>query len=148
MSGPLGVGTLHLFRRMTAMLKILIVDDVAENRFLLAKTLLRKFPRAIIQECENSEAGIAAAKNDHLSVAVVHRAADLDGVRLIAQMRRANATLPLIMVSGRETCPEATLAGANTFLNYEAWLRIGTVVEEVLHTAAATPESVGVTAAI
>jgi DNA-binding NtrC family response regulator len=112
--------------------KILIVDDVAENRFLLAKTLLRKFPRGVIQECENSAPALAAARNDHLSVIVVHRAADLNGVALVVQLRRAHPTIPIILVSGRESCPEGILAGASTFLNFEAWLRIGTVVAELL----------------
>jgi CheY-like chemotaxis protein len=117
---------------MNSMPKILIVDDVAENRFLLAKTLLRKFPRAVIQECENSAPAVAAALNDHLSAIVVHRAADLSGVSLVAKLRRAHPTIPIILVSGRESCPEGILAGATTFLNFEAWLRIGTVVAEIL----------------
>jgi hypothetical protein len=38
------------------------------------------------------------------------------------------------MVSGRESCPGAIEAGATAFLNYDAWLRIGTVVEDTIRT--------------
>jgi CheY-like chemotaxis protein len=128
--------------------KFLIVDDVAENRFLVVKTLLRKFPRAIIQECEHSIPAIAAAKADRLSAILVHRTDDLDGVSLIAQLRRVHAEVPIIMLSGRDECPEAIAAGANLFLNYEAWLRIGTIIEQVIMKAspprAATPAAVPV----
>jgi DNA-binding response OmpR family regulator len=117
--------------------KFLIVDDVAENRFLVVKTLLRKFPRAIIQECEHSVPAISAAKSDRLTAILVHRTDDLDGVALITQLRRVHAEVPIIMLSGRDECPEAITAGANLFLNYEAWLRIGTIVEQVIMKASA-----------
>lgn len=113
-------------------LRILIVDDVDENRFLLSKTLLRKFPGSAITECEDSSTALAMAKADVPSVIITHRAHDLDGISLCRELRAANRNTPIIMVSGRESCPEAVEAGATAFLNYEAWLRIGTVVEEVL----------------
>src|SRR5438309_812977 len=117
---------------MQSFLKFLLVDDVPENRFLLAKTLLRKFPQALIQECQDSDPAIAAVKSEKLTAIVVHRASDIDGLTLIAMMRHVNPTVPIVMVSGRDSCPESSLAGATFFLNYDAWLRIGTVVEEVL----------------
>jgi len=117
--------------------KFLLVDDVAENRFLLAKTLLRKFPQALVQECQDSAPAIDAAKHESPDAIVVHRASDVDGLTLVALLRKVNAGVPIVMVSGRGSCPEAIDAGATVFLNYDAWLRIGTVVEEVL-TAPAT----------
>ena len=36
------------------------------------------------------------------------------------------------MVSGIDRAAEAVAAGANLFLNYDEWLRIGTVVAELL----------------
>lgn len=123
---------------MIAVPKFLIVDDVAENRFLVVKTLLRKFPQAIIQECEHSVPALAAVRQDRITAILVHRADDLDGVHLIAQLRKLNATVPIIMLSGRDECPEALAAGANLFLNYEAWLRIGLIVEDLLAKEART----------
>jgi DNA-binding NtrC family response regulator len=117
---------------MTSLRKFLVVDDVPENRFLLAKTLLRKFPGAIVQECEETVTSITAARDDRLTAVVVHRAIDSDGVSLTAAIRSANPMVPIIIVSGQESCPGAIKAGANVFLNFEAWLRIGTVVADLL----------------
>ena len=117
---------------MSVLQKFLVVDDVDDNRFLLAKTLLRKFPGSIVQECSESGPAIIAAQHDRLSAAIVHRGADVDGITLITMLRKVNAAVPIIMVSGRESCPGAIEAGANAFLNYDAWLRIGTVVADVI----------------
>jgi DNA-binding NtrC family response regulator len=117
---------------MSSLRKFLVVDDVPENRFLLAKTLLRKFPGAIVQECEETVTAVAAARDDRLTAVVVHRAIDSDGLSLTAAIRGANPTVPIIIVSGQESCPGAIQAGANAFLNFEAWLRIGTVVADIL----------------
>jgi len=116
-------------------LKFLVVDDVAENRFLLAKTLLRKFPLSLIQECQESVPAIQAAQTEPLAAIIVHRAADVDGLSLVSMLRQVNPLVPIVMVSGRESCPDATEVGANAFLNYDAWLRIGTVVEDLLKAA-------------
>jgi len=112
--------------------KFLIIDDVEENRFLISKTLLRKFPGALVQECEETAPALAAAQHDRLAAIIVHRSTELSGPAVIAKLRRLNPSVPIVMVSGRESCPEAIEAGANAFLNYEAWLRIGTVVEDVM----------------
>src|SRR3954462_11408179 len=106
----LGYARVLPFRSMQTVLKFLLVDDVAENRFLLAKTLLRKFPQALIQECQDSTPALSAVKTDKLTAIVVHRASDIDGLTLITLMRHINPTVPIVMVSGRDTCPEATLA--------------------------------------
>jgi CheY-like chemotaxis protein len=112
--------------------RFLIIDDVDENRFLLAKTLLRKFPGSVITECDDSATALTTARTDSPTAVVVHRARDLDGLSLVRAIRASDRDTPIIMVSGRESCPEAIEAGATAFLNYEAWLRIGTVVAEVL----------------
>src|SRR4051812_20503234 len=119
---------------MTPLPKFLVVDDIAENRYLLAKTLLRKFSGSLVQECEDSAPAIAAAQHDRLSAIIVHRGADIDGLTMIRLIRQVNPTVPIVMVSGRESCPGAIEAGATAFLNYDAWLRIGTVVEDTIRT--------------
>lgn len=131
----------HLPFRMTPLPKFLVVDDVAENRYLVAKTLLRQFAGSLVEECEESTPAMVAAQFDRLTAIVVHRAADVDGLTLIAMLRQVNPTVPIVMVSGRESCPGAIEAGATAFLNYDGWLRIGTVVEETIaaEQAAAAP---------
>ncbi len=117
---------------MTSLHKFLLIDDVPENRFLVSKALLQKYPGSLVQECEESTPAIAAVQHDRHSAIIVHRGRDVDGPTLVALLRRVNATVPIVMVSGRESCPAAIEAGANAFLNYEGWRRIGDVVENTL----------------
>jgi CheY-like chemotaxis protein len=112
--------------------KFLIVDDNPDSRFLLVKTLLRKFPQAILQETQDGDSAVSLTKTGTLDAVVVHRAAEVDGVTLVSMLRQANADVPIVMVSGIDRTKSAREAGATTFLSYEAWLRIGTVVSEIL----------------
>lgn len=121
---------------MAAIPEFLVVDDHADNRFLLAKTLLRKFPNALIQECQDSEPALVAARRPSLTAAVVHRAADVDGIPLIEMVRQARPTLPILYVSGLDQRKRALAAGASAFLNYDAWLRVGVVIEDLLRSGA------------
>ena len=114
--------------------KFLIVDDNPDSRFLLVKTLLRKFPQAILQETQDGESALALARSETLDALIVHRAAEIDGLTLIRHLRQASPLVPIVMVSGLDRTKSALEAGATTFLSYEAWLRIGTVVAELLAT--------------
>ena len=117
---------------MGAPLKFLVVDDNADSRFLLVKTLLRKFPRAVALECQQSESAVEIARSEKPTAIVAHRAADSDGLTLIRLLRRVNATVPIVMVSGFDRSAQALAAGATAFLNYDEWLRIGTLVADLL----------------
>jgi CheY-like chemotaxis protein len=117
---------------MSSPYKFLIVDDNADSRFLLVKTLLRKFPQAVLQETQDGESALALAQEEGLDAVVVHRAAEVDGLTLVRMLRQANRILPIVMVSGIDRTKTAIEAGATTFLSYDAWLRIGTVVAEIV----------------
>ena len=112
-------------------LSFLIVDDNADGRFLLEKTLLRCFPRAGVHACVDIDVATAFVKKLHPAVIVVHRAGGLDGLESIRRMR-AVSSAPIVYVSGYDRTDEAKRAGANCYLNYDAWLRIGTVVADLL----------------
>ena len=112
--------------------KFLIVDDNPDSRFLLVKTLLRKFPQAVIQECQQSDPAVAIARSENPTAIVAHRTEDVDGVTLVRLLRHVNATVPIVMVSGFDRAKEALAAGATCFLNYDEWLRIGTLVSELI----------------
>ncbi len=113
-------------------ISFLIVDDNSDGRFLLAKTLLRCFPRSGVQECVDIEAAVVFAKKMHPAAIVVHRAGGLDGLESIRRLREANPHAPIVYVSGYDHTEEAKQAGASCYLNYDAWLRIGTVVADLL----------------
>ena len=112
--------------------KFLIVDDNPDSRFLLVKTLLRKFPQAVLEETQDGESAVALARSEALDAIVVHRAAEVDGLTLVKQLRQTSPAVPIVMVSGLDRTESAIEAGATTFLSYDAWLRIGTVVAELV----------------
>jgi DNA-binding NtrC family response regulator len=112
--------------------EFLVVDDHVDNRFLLTKTLIRKFPNALIQECQESSVAMNAVARRELTAAIVHRAADADGLDLIMNMRAANPMLPILYVSGVDKREQGLRAGATAFLHYDAWLSVGTAVDDML----------------
>lgn len=112
--------------------KFLVIDDNPDSRFLLVKTLLRKFPHSVVQECQDGDDAVALGKTTPLDAIVVHRAADMDGITMVRTLRTLRPHVPIVMVSGIDRSQEALRAGANAFLNYDAWLRIGTLVAELI----------------
>jgi ActR/RegA family two-component response regulator len=119
--------------------EFLLIDDNADNRFLLAKTLIRKYPNALVQECQDSTPAMVAARRSTLTAAVVHRASDVDGLPMVEMIRQARPTLPILFVSGGDARAKALEAGATAFLNYDAWLRVGVVMEEMLRPGVSAP---------
>lgn len=112
--------------------KFLIVDDNGDSRTFLAKTLLRKYPAAVVQECQNSDTAILLVRTEPLSAVIAHRTFDYDGETLIRLLRRVGPKIPLVMVSGNDKRLIAHEAGADAFMDFDAWLTIGTVVAEAI----------------
>lgn len=119
--------------------RFLVIDVNSDSRFLLVKTLLRKFPRSVIEECQDADSAVAFAGTTPLDAIVTHRSLEVDGITLVRLLRAASPTVPIVMVSGSDRSREALEAGANRFLSYEEWLRIGTVVLETLSPPPAEP---------
>ena len=119
---------------MAAPLQFLVIDDNADSRFLLVKTLLRKFPSAVLHECQSSAAALVMAKTAELSAIISHRTTETAGIALLRELRAINPQVPLVMVSGVDRRELALAAGADRFLLYDEWLRVGTVVEELVST--------------
>jgi CheY-like chemotaxis protein len=115
--------------------KFLIVDDNADGRFLLSKTLLRKYPNALLHECQDIEAAVEAVRalpgDAHNSYVIAHRAANVDGQTLISTLRRAHSSIPIIWISSEDRTEQLAKTGATRFLHYDAWLMIGAAVEEL-----------------
>jgi len=118
----------------------LVVDHNADSRLLLTKPILRRFPGAIMQECETMEASLAALQRTSVDAIVSHRVIGYDGATTVQMFRRVNSHVPIVMVSGIDRAREAYAAGANVFVNFDAWLTMGAVVEQILRERA-TPEA-------
>ena len=119
-------------RCMPVPLKFLVIDDNADSRFLLVKTLLRKFPTAVIHECQSSEAALEMAKTEDIAAIVSHRTTETAGITLLREIREINPHVPIVMVSGIDRTELAIAAGADRFLLYDEWLRVGTLVDELM----------------
>lgn len=113
-------------------LRFLIVDDNPDGRFLVSKTLLRKFPKAVISECQDSGAAMRILEKEHVSLIISHRTFEMEGIDLIREFRSRNATVPILMMSGIDRREAALAAGANAFLTYEGWLMVGNHVATLL----------------
>jgi CheY-like chemotaxis protein len=129
-------------------LKILIVDDNAENRFLLTKTLARCYPAALLIECSDPDAAIEIMGREKIDVVIAHRAGMALGAELIQILRQAQPEMPIVMVSGIDRSEEAARFGANRFLLYDQWLMIGKVVGELLDSMGAEKYAVETRAAL
>src|SRR5689334_8942562 len=63
--------------------EFLVIDDNRDSRFLLTKTLLRKFPDAVLHECETSAAALEAVQRLNLTAIICHRTEDTPGIELL-----------------------------------------------------------------
>lgn len=109
--------------------RFLVVDFHAESRFLLVKTLARKFPGAAIFEEDDANRATEIVRTRDLSAIVTHRTFEVSGVDLVRQFRTIAPEVPIVLVSGIDREEAALKAGANSFLPYDQWLRIGTVID-------------------
>lgn len=112
--------------------KFLVIDDNPEARFLITKTLQRKFPKSILRECTDVDTSVASARKEKFDAIVLHRAFDADATQLIRELRAVSPEVPIVAVSGYNRAQETLAAGATRFHSYDEWLRIGSVVAEVL----------------
>jgi CheY-like chemotaxis protein len=112
--------------------RLLVVDHNKESRFLLVKCLLRKFPRAVIREVEEGDEAIEIVRTVELDAIITHRTREYYGTELVEKFRQVNERVPIVMVSGIERSALALAAGADRFMLYDEWLRIGTLVKDLL----------------
>lgn len=113
-------------------LRFLIVEDNADHRFLVAKTLLRKFPKSVLSECQDADAAFRILDKEAVSLIICHRTFEWDGASLVKEFRRRNATVPILMMSGINRAESALAAGASAFLTYDEWLMVGNHVAALL----------------
>jgi DNA-binding response OmpR family regulator len=120
--------------------QLLVIDDNPDNRFLLAKTLLRKFPNAALVECQSIETALNLLKSVSVDLVVAHRTHELAGVDLVRELRTAHATVPIIAVSGIDKRQAILAAGATRFHLLDEWLLIGNAAAELVQ-ASPSPEA-------
>jgi DNA-binding NarL/FixJ family response regulator len=112
--------------------QFLVIDMHSESRELLVRTLRRKFPGAVVHESEDAAKAIEIARACDLRAIVAHRTFDMSGAELVRALRDADPNGVIVMVSGIDREEAANLAGANAFLPYDAWLRLGSLLESLI----------------
>lgn len=115
-----------------APLRFVIVDDNADTRFILARSVSKQFPQAEMQECWDAESALQQASAPAVSAVVVHRTTEMTGVYFVQELRKTSPSVPILMVSGIDRSHVALAAGASRFLLFEQWLQVGMVVSEML----------------
>lgn len=112
--------------------RFLVIDENPDGRFLLSKTLLRAFPSAAVVECLSAETAFNELRTKEVAAIVLHRTVEFDGAGLVRELRKIDAVVPIIMVSGIDREKLAVEAGATRFFHYDQWVRIGLFVAELL----------------
>lgn len=119
--------------------KFLIVDDNPDHCFFFSKTLRRKFPDAVLIECQTVESAISTISNNNIDLIVAHRTPELRGADLIAALRKMDLAAPIIAVSSMGHGDDLLAAGASRFHLVDEWLLIGNAAADLLKQHSAPP---------
>ncbi len=105
---------------MSGQKRILLVDDDAELRALLADQL-RLHEEFLIVEAGTAGEGLQAVKGDHVDLAVMDVGLpDMDGREAVKIMRKNGFKSPIIMLTANDTEADQVLgleAGANDYVS-------------------------------
>lgn len=115
--------------------KFLVVDDDLFGRFHVSGTLLRRYPTAVVQECQDlytaSEVVSDLPVSEHATVVIARRTPQAGGRRLIAALRAGHSSVPIVWLGDPREETLAPSAGATRFMSKDAWLLIGEVVADL-----------------
>lgn len=112
--------------------QFLIIDNNRDTGELLARSLRRKYPLAVVRYCDEATVAVELVARHPWNVVVLHRAFDADAVHLVHALRATHATVPIVVVSAVDRSEAVLSAGANGFLNFEQWLLLGSTVANLL----------------
>jgi hypothetical protein len=114
----------------------LIIDTDPENRFFLTRTLLRHFPQAVVEQCQDLHTVLELLRTlpegRNQTVVVAHQTMQREGHDLISALRAANASVPIVWMDDASESKRAEAAGATRFLDRKAWLLIGETVKDLV----------------
>jgi hypothetical protein len=120
------------FNHMPGFHRFLLVDDVAENRFLISKALLKTFPDSVVLECQDSSTAISIICNERSSAVIVHRCRDLDGPTFVDLVRRCCPEASIVLISEDSPLPDADKIGATRVISWDSWQKVGPVCADII----------------
>lgn len=116
--------------------KFLIIDDDAPRRFYVSRTLLRHYPEAVVQECQDLNTALTLVQSlpagEYRTVVIAHQTPQAKGRQLVAALRAAHSSLPIVWTGEPADALWAQSVGATRFLDKDAWLMIGQEVEDLI----------------
>lgn len=117
---------------------IAVLENSEAGALLIARTLRRKFPSALIITGITSDSAISLASDDSIGLYIVHRVGGEDAATVVKRIKERRPRVPVIMVSAVDRRQEAAEAEADEFLLFEQWLMLAPTVERLLQRAAGT----------
>lgn len=116
-------------------LHFLVIDDNRDSSSLISRALLQRFSQAGLSEFSS----FAAARDPLLQlplespgyVVIAGRVPDLHTVPLVRAVRVCHRSVPVVAMGEAIDESEALQAGANRFIEYEAWLLLGPTIERL-----------------
>jgi DNA-binding response OmpR family regulator len=112
--------------------KLAVLESSDSGALLLARTLKRKFPEAIVNQGITSASAAEFATDESIELYVVHRVPGEEAASVVRRIKAARPNAPVIMVSAIDRSKDAISAGADAFLLFDQWLMIGITAERLL----------------
>jgi FixJ family two-component response regulator len=113
--------------------QFIIIDDNRDGCFVLSRALFRHYPAATLHEFRDFASAREALANlppdGGAALILLHRIPNIGGAQLVRAVREIHDRVPIVALGDPELGPEVLAAGATRFLDYEAWLRLGTLVK-------------------
>jgi len=115
--------------------QFLLIDDNRDGRSIIARAIQRKYLEASLYAFAAFSAAAPTLQEIEADpgrwIIVTGQTAEHDPVALVAAVRAAHPRVPIIAL-GRNNATAALAAGATHFLEYEAWLLLGVMIERVV----------------
>jgi hypothetical protein len=112
--------------------QFVVVSDSEEERMLYARTLLRKFPAAVIVECRVDAAALMLERAADFTGVAVHFGSSPEIRAFVENLRQIARQLPIVSLSGFDRSIDALAAGTSRFLPADQWLMLGVVMQDLL----------------
>ena len=118
---------------MEALISVLIVDNNDVTRSRIARSLLRRFSHALVQQCSERSIAALAARMPGLSVIVVTSAdGSASEIELLRELREAAKDVPIVILSADLPLEVARVAGASYLFAPQAWIKIHDAVATIV----------------
>lgn len=114
--------------------QFLVIDDNRDGRCVVARAVQRKFHEAPLHEFATFAAAAPVlqgmAADPGTWIVVTGQTSEHAPVALAAAVRAMHSRVPIIVL-GHNEAAAALASGATHFLEYEAWLLLGKLIERV-----------------